>query len=440
MRQRCRRSPGMIALLAILPGCMTDGGDGVVSRFTGLEPTATAPASAVAQPGAAATSEASPTIAALQARTGALVPGTPYARVAEAVMASDARVAEAELRVARLRQEASQKNWLPRIGPRVSLSSLGDLVAELVVNQVLFDNGRKVAERDLAKADVEIAAVALVEDGNTRVHEALSLFLRAEEGRDAAAHFRRAHKDMSHFEWVMNERVKGGVSDMSDLNVLRQKLASIAARATGAEEDTRTAMAELDAMSARDLDDLRGTSGLRETPANVPLGVLRAQAERDAALARARIQRAAHLPGLGATAAVSKTGTTGGLEVTTDSLFGFGTTAELGALEAGKEAAERRVTDAREAAERGIASQSRRIAAYRAQLAEAKVLSRQAQQNLDLFQSQYEGGQRQVMDVVGVYETLAAALEREIDIRYQAARAELELARLKGALAEGSRI
>lgn len=440
MRHMSRRSLGLIAALAVLPGCMTDTGEGVVSRFMGMEPTATASAGKKAEKASVTPAEASATIAALQKRTSALVPGTPYARVADAVMASDARVAEAELRVARLRAEAARKNWLPKIGPRVSLNSLGDFVAELVVEQVLFDNGRKIAERDKARADVEVAAVNLVEDGNRRVYEALTLYLGAEEGRDIAAHFRQARTDMARFEWVMNERVKGGVSDMSDLNVLRQKLASIDARMTEAQESTRTALAELNAMASRPLDELRGASGLRPAPENAPLEVLRAQAERESALAEARILRASHLPGLGASGTISKSGTAGGLQVNTDSLFGLGTMAELNALEAGKEAAERRVTAAREEAERGIQSQTRQIEAYRGQLAEAQVLTTQAQRNLDLFQRQYEGGQRQVMDVVGVYETYATALETEIGLRYKAARAELELARLKGALAEGARL
>ncbi|MGR3377045.1 TolC family protein [Salipiger abyssi] len=431
----------MIAVLAMVPGCMRDTGEGVVSRFMGMEPTALAPRDSTATPASAELEEVSPIIAQLQARRSAIASGTPYERVAEAVMQSDARVAEAELRVAQLRAQAARKNWLPRIGPDISLNSLGGFAASLVIDQVLFDNGRKIAERDKAKADVELAAVALVEDGNSRVFEALTLYLAAEEGRDSAAHFAEAHREMTRFEWVMSERVRGGVSDMSDLNVLRQKLASIQAQQGRAEERSRTALAELNAMSARPLDALRGLGGLHAAPEAPPLAVLRAEAEREATLAEARIARAGHLPGLSANGRLSDDGSlSGGLGVTTDSLFGLGTMAELNAIEAGKETAERRVAQAAEAAAREIASQSRQLEAYRRQLSEARLLTAQARQNLDLFQRQYEGGQRQVMDVVGVYETYAGALETEIDLRYRAARAELALARLQGALAEGARI
>jgi adhesin transport system outer membrane protein len=430
----------MLIAVIVLPGCMNDMGDGIVSRFKGATPFAVAASDDGAQPAVARTSDASDIIAALQSRTSVLIPGTPYSQIAQAVIASDARVAEAELRVARLRAEAAQKNWLPTIGPSISLTSLGDFVADLVVNQVLFDNGRKVAERDLAKADVEIAAVNLVDDGNTRVYEALSLYLRSEENRQRAAQLASAIRDMNHFEWVMNERVNGGVSDRSDLNIIRQKLASMRARESEANETVATAMAELNAMSSIPLNNLRGIGGLQEVVSGEALGVIRARAERDQAIAQAKIARASHLPGLAATGSVGQSKPKVGLEVTTDQLFGLGSMAQLEAIDATKETADRKVDEAHEDAAREIASQTRKFEAYRRQSIEAEALTTQASRNLDLFQAQYEGGQRQVMDVVGVYETYARAVENEIDLKYKAARAELDLARLRGALAEGAQI
>ncbi len=431
----------MIAMTAIVAGCSTDIGEGFVSRFRGAEATIPTEQDAGVRKAVVRPGDASEIIAALQARPSVIISGTPYARVSHAVIASDARVAEAELRVAKLREEAARKNWMPTIGPRVSLTSLGDLVAEMVVNQVLFDNGRKVAERDLAKADVERAAVQLVEDGNQRVFDALSLYVTAEENRDLSLHLNRAYDDMAKFEWVMQQRVQGGVSNTSDLNVLQQKLASIRARSAEAQEAEATALAELNAMTATSLTDLRGLGGLRDDTAGEALGVLRARAEREQALATARIERAGHLPGLAATGSVDGYGdTSGGLEVTTDSLFGLGTLAEFKAIEATKETSDRKVAEARETADRQIASQQSRLAAYRRQAGEAKGLTAAAKQNLDMFQRQFEGGQRQVMDVVNTYETYARALETEIELKYKAARAELELARLRGALAEGGAI
>lgn len=452
-----RRPALLICLAAVLvSGCMSTVPDNRVSRFLGIDGLPLLgekpPEEAAADDSAEAKAEAqdsapppeatevSPILTALSLRPTALAPDTPYATVAQAVLASDARVAEAELEVARLRAQAAERNWLPRIGPRVSLSSLTDFVIDLVVQQVVFDNGRKVAERDLAKADVELAAVKLVEDGNKRVFDALTLYLKAEENRALTRHYAEALREMKRFERVMLLRVRGGVSDRSDLNILHQKVADLEARHQAAHESLNVALAELETMAGRPLAGVHGLGGTLPLSAGEPLEVLRATAERDRALAEATMARAGHLPGVAVTASGGTSPTGVGMELRTDQMFGLGTMAEMKAIEAGRETAERRIAEAREQSQRAIAVQERQLDAYTRQTNEAATLTAQAKRNLDLFRRQYEAGQRQVMDVVGVYETYAAARQREIDLTYRAERAELELARLRGALADGSMI
>ena len=434
---------GAVLAVMALSGCMQDMGEGTVSRFLSAQPDARADISGetkTAAPKAEAVQDVSPVIAELAARQSVLTPGSPYAEVAAGVLAADARVAEAELQVAQLRAEAASKNWWPTISPRVSLTSLGDLVADLVINQVLFDNGRKKAERDLAKADVELAAVALSESSNDRVYDGLVLFLQAEEGRAAADLYGQALKDMSHFEWVMNERVKGGVSDFSDLNVLKQKLADLRARDAAAREKTTRAVAELNAMSAVSLAGQRGLRGMGSTPSDQSLEVLHAKVERDRQLAQAKIARAAHLPGLSAGGSLRNGGEGLSLSASTEQMLGIGTGASLQAIEATKITADRKVTEAEDISRRAIEADQRTIAALKRQAAEAEGLTSQAKTNLDLFQRQYDAGTRQVMDVVSVYETFLRALEKQLDLKFQAARAELDAAKRLGVLADGAKI
>jgi adhesin transport system outer membrane protein len=322
----------------------------------------------------------------------------------------------------------------------VSLTSLGDAVADLVIQQVVFDNGRKKAERDLAKADVELAAVALSESSNNRVYDGLVLYLQAEEGRAAADLYGQALTDMAHFEWVMNERVQGGVSDVSDLNVLRQKLADLRARDAAAREKTSRAMGELNAMSATPLSGVRGLRGMEAPSAGTALTVLRAMVERDRQLAQARVERAQHLPGLSVGGSLRDGGRNIALTGGSDAPLGLGTGASLKAIEAARVTADRKVSEARDIAARAIEADQREIAALTRQATEAEALTRQAKQNLDLFQRQYEAGTRQVMEVVGVYESFLRALEQELDLKFRAARAQLDAARRLGVLADGARI
>ncbi len=436
MGQRYRLSVRAVGLMALLgvTGCMSTGGGGEVSRFMSKDP---APKMTAAEKEAAE----SVIISDLQARRSILPPGSSYAQVAAPVLEAYSRPAEAELRSARLRAKAASKNWLPRIGPNISLTSLSDIVAQLVVEQVLFDNGRKKAERAFAKADVEAAAVTLAEDTNERVLTALTLYLDAAKARERIALEQATLKDMQHFEWVMNERVKGGVSDMSDLNVLRQKLAEIQSTLSAKQEEETTALAELNAMSARPLNDVSGLSDVAVTGTVAkPLSVLQAEAEKEREIASAKMERAGLLPGVTAGGTLGDGGSGIGVNIKSDQLLGLGTVDSMKALEVAREAADRRVGQAEEDANRRLRRLETRLSALSRQVSEAGALAQQAKANLDLFQSQYDAGQRQVMDVVGVYETFAARQAARLDLKYDLARTRLEIARERGLLADGSSI
>ena len=182
-----------------------------------------------------------------------------FAEVANAVLAANSRAAEADLRAAKLRAEARANNWLPSLGPSVSLTSLGAVVSTMVVEQVLFDNGRKKAERDYAAADVEVAAVTLAQDTNKRVLAGLELYISAQEATARANVNAAALAQMKHYEYVMSERVKGGVSSRVELQIVQQKLNQMQADMSSDQETAAGALSELGAMTAT---PITGVSGL----------------------------------------------------------------------------------------------------------------------------------------------------------------------------------
>lgn len=380
-------------------------------------------------------------ISGLQSRRSILPRGSAYDQVADNVLAANSRAAEAELRAARLRAVAASKNWLPSVGPSISLSSLGELVANLIVEQVLFDNGRKKAERAFAKADVEVAAVNLSMDTNNRVFTALDLYLKAQKAQEKSTLSTTAFNDMSHFEYIMSERVRGGVSDRSDLVVLRQKLAEIRSEMAANNEARATAFAELNAMSVRPLDSVSGVPDFNVNGlGSKPLPILLAEAEKERAIAEATMERAGHLPGLKATGSIGTSGNSLGLNVASDKLLGLGTGASLKAIEATKEGAQRLVAQAREDSNRRLRALEAQLKGVQRQMGESRNLTSQSKKNLDLFQAQYKAGTRQVMDVVGVYETYARQQQSAADLKYKAARIKLEIANEMGLLASGAEI
>lgn len=440
MGQGVKRAGGVCIVAFALSGCLSDAGggsgDGFVSRFKSGDLTSTGK-KATHQDKVNAQSHI---IQGLASRRSALPSGSSFDKVATSVLAANSRAAESELRSARLRSEAASKNWLPKIGPQISLTSLGSVVANLVVDQVLFDNGRKKGEREFAIADVEVAAVSLAQDTNERVHTALTLYTDAVEAREKSALAQRSLQDMGHFAWIMEERVKGGVSDLSDLNILTQKLGEIKADQKSNAEKAATSLAELNAMSAETLDGVRGVPRFNvSSTAAHPLSVVLAEAEKTRAIAAAKIERAGNLPGLSAGGTVGENSTLG-VQVKSDTLLGLGTGATLKAIEATKEAAGRRVAQATEDSNRKLRKLEGQIAAKGRQAGEAATLTIQAKSNLKLFQQQYDAGQRQVLDVVNVYETFARQQQAEVTLKYETMRLKLEMAQLLGILADGTAI
>jgi adhesin transport system outer membrane protein len=391
------------------------------------------------QPGT--TAQTSLIISDLSARRSVLPSSGPYAQVAQAVLEASKGSAQADLRVARLTARAKSKNWLPQIGPSLSLTSLGDLATQLVLEQVLFDNGAKKAEREYAAADVEVAAVTLSAEMNDTVHDGLSYYVSALKARDQAAVDTRAAARLGEYDRIMRERVKGGLSDMSEARVLAQKLSEMQALTAADKDAAATAMAQLQAMTARDLS---GLSGLSEfdlpTPAPDPLSVKQAEGEKARTIAEAKMARAGHLPGLSASASAGSGKPNLGLSLGTSQLLGIGTADTLAALDATQDAAGARVETARQAADQRLAALGAKLRAAQAKEARDADVVAQTDAGLKMFTEQYRMGRRTLMELVTAYENFAAMERAQVGLKYDIALIKLEMAREHGILVNGSSI
>nr|WP_255723250.1 TolC family protein [Thalassobius sp. Cn5-15] len=377
----------------------------------------------------------------LVARRSVLPAGSAYDKVGRAALAAGSRTAETELRSAKLRAEAENKNWLPTISPSISLTSLGETLASLVVDQVLYDNGKRKAERAYAAADVEVAAVSLSQDQNNRVYNALRLYLTGLRGDEKSTTSEGAIRQMRHFKRIVDGRVAGGVSDKGDQRMVEGKLLDLKADRDLAHEEATVARAELQAMLGANAAPAKVTPLKTYAPAGVEsLTVLKAEAEAKRTVAQATAERAAQLPGLSASGTINRNGTAGGLNAGTTMGLGFGTKARLDAIENSKETARENVVEAREAARRNHSRLEQRLVSLQRQEAETARLVREGRQTFSLFQSQFKAGQRSVLEVVNTYEQLTRREMERLDAKYDVILVQLELARDLGVLADGGEI
>lgn len=420
-----------------------DGGADFVSRALSPDSGEVAPVAAAPQAALDANMQdgtQSPIIEGLLNRRSVLGSGS-YDQVADAVLAANTRAAESDLRAAMLRSEARASNWLPTLGPNISLTSMGTVVTQMLVEQVLFDNGKKRAEREYAQADVEVAAVALAQDTNDRVMTALGLYLDAEAAKARAGVNAAAMTQMERYEYVMSERVRGGVSSRVDHQIVQQKLNQMQADMSSDREAAASAFAELNAMSVTPLDGVTGINSIGQPgPGAEPLSVMKAKAEAQRAVAEATAARAGFLPSLTASAGIGSGGSDGGLNIGAENGFGFGTGASMAALEAAQSAAEARVGQVRENANRSLQSMQTELSSLRRQELQAQTLAAQAANNFDLFSEQQRSGHRSVPEVVSIFETKVRTEREAVALKYDVARMELRIAALMGSLVNGEQI
>jgi adhesin transport system outer membrane protein len=168
--------------------------------------------------------------------------------------------------------------------------------------------------------------------------------------------------------------------------------------------------------------------------------VLKASAEANRTIAEAKAGRAGLLPQISAAGNATTDGSGAGLTLDMAQPLGLGTPAAMQALEASKEAAKRQVSEAEEAARRTYSRQMQQIASLQRQEAETAALVRRSRETYELFQKQFEAGQRPVMEVIQVYEELVRREQAYIDAKYEAVLIQLQLARDLGLLADGDKI
>ena len=143
------------------------------------------------------------------------------------------------------------------------------------------------------------------------------------------------------------------------------------------------------------------------------------------------------MPGLPARATVDNSGTSGEITAGNDGLLNIGMAANLKALEANREAAQREVGQAEEDANRQLKRFEAQLASLERQQSDAAGLTAPARANFELFQEQFQAGQRTIMDVVNTYEAMMRLEQDQASLPYDIARVTLEIARDRGVLADG---
>ncbi|WP_339108650.1 TolC family protein [Thioclava sp. GXIMD4216] len=385
------------------------------------------------------TAQSSAIIGDLASRRSVLPAGGAYDQVAKAVLGYQKSAAQSELVVKKLTAQAKSKNWLPTLKPGVSLTSLGDLATSIVLDQVLFDNGAKRAEREYAAADVELAAVNLSSDYNDKVYSALAHYIKARQAEAEGAAATQASNKLSEYDNIMRQRVEGGLSDMSEQRVLTQKLIDMQATEAALRDTARSEIAQLESMTGGAAVPARGIDALNiPDPLPDALSVKEAEGNRGLTVAEAKISRAGLLPGLSASASVGSGKPDAGVNLGTSSGFGFGTGDQLKALDAARQSAQQQVEQARQEAYQDVVTLKSKLTAAEAKQGRDANVVAEMEKSLALYTEQYRLGGRSLMELVNQFENYAEMRQDLAGQKYDIALIRLEIARRYGLLVDGS--
>jgi outer membrane protein, adhesin transport system len=429
--------PAACAALIVLSGCVGGTQAERLGAGQGLGPNDPPQPGSFAQQGVVS----SPLIDSLRNRRSVIEGNGPFTAVADSVIAASAGAAVAELRVARLQAEARSTNWLPSIGPAVNLTSLGSVLASMVLEQTIFDNGRNKAERAFAAADVELAAVVLAQDMNDRVYEGLSSYIEAELAREQSAVAAAAVDRLREYDRIVGVRVSGGLSDRSEAQIIRQKFTEMQSTLASDAAAVNAALASLNAISAQPLTGARGLQAVGNDPGGEPLSVLMARGSGARSIAEAKVARAGLLPGLSARTTLDQDGEAdSALRLGTDGLLTLGLGSDLAALGAAEEVSDRRIAEAAEAAHREIVTLEQQIIALQIRERDGSQVLVQTKINLDLFTEQYEVGRRTLLELVSQDESYARLARDHAALKYEIALRQLQIARVRGQLVDGARL
>jgi adhesin transport system outer membrane protein len=193
-------------------------------------------------------------------------------------------------------------------------------------------------------------------------------------------------------------------------------------------------------MSAAPLDGVNGISALQPDLTSVPLAVVKAEAEATRTAAEAKAARAGLLPSLTAVGAASGGKTSTGLSIETEDGIGFGLGGSLAAADQTAASAVARVGQVREDVERSLRALEGELSSLQRQQEQTATLAEGAEANYRNFAEQQRAGQRDVSDVVSVFENAVTLRRLAAALPFEVARVELKIAALKGVLVDGDKI
>lgn len=380
-------------------------------------------------------------IASLQSRGSVSKDGSVCKKIEQITLENASVNSKETLRIRRLEAESRSKNWLPQIGPDVSLTSLGNVVGSILVDLVLYDTGGKRAERELAVADVELAAVGYAIELNDLVAEAIIYNIEMSEIDAEIAISKKEAAKLKKYLEIARTRIAGGLSDSSDEKMLSIKIAEVSQKIE-ALNARRQATSDQLALIAPGVEGLANEVHCISLPTSLPtsLRLEYAKAESNADLSEAMMLKAGLLPSIKAQSRITSEGVTGGVGLGLGAPIGIGTPSNIQKAKALTEAATKRLANTEREIARKMAKQDAEKRELKVQRDSNSSLLRNSEEIYYFAEQQYDLGRKSLADLTISFQNFNNLQREDVRIDHEIARIEVRQAADAGLLADGSNI
>lgn len=382
-----------------------------------------------------------------------------YERVARAVEEANINAGFYNLEAQKLLSAANVQKRFPQIRPSISLDQNGIGVARLLVDQILFSNGRLKAGKIILNAQEAQAIAQYRMEANENVAQALVAYLDFVRYRETVAAADEVLSFYRRFEEMALARVEGGVANRTELRLFELKRAQAAAEKKEFIAELRRANTELELLTesefevegysridfASDYQDVDGdTSLIKNDPILYTPEYRIALATLNERIAERKMAHAERIPelklvggfGLGSSQGLLSNNSLSFARLVFDgqNALNWGENLELDAREAQVLAAEATVEDRRRQINIALKSQNALIDSLVEQLDAKSGINDLAQQRAESFSEDFLAGAVGLLEVVSVLETVKSVKFEAISTEYLLHVTEVEKAAAIGVL------
>lgn len=366
-----------------------------------------------------------------------------YAKIAQAALNTKKFSREALVRASEHKLEAHKQSLLPQVTPGVSLDANGDTIAQLNIEQTLYDGGRYMANQEILLSEKSSAQANLRTNENERINKAISAYIDYHNARTSQAMLSKTIKSFKTMEDQSESRINIGIGDASDRDLFQLKKLEVQS-----EYETQEGVA----LSSRLLfKALTGIPMLSQKPEKMDLiydathspEVELARADRDKALGNLELQKSNKLPNIAikgnvgtATDSLDSENMDVRLDVSLNQPLTWGFDHSSAATQSEVEASDRKYDEIFKDTQDRIKSLKFELAQAKARHKRLNKLSSNAEKRLKGFRSQFLAGQAGIAEASSTIESYKKIQINAIETEYSIYRTELELATLTGVLSQ----